>query len=71
MLQGAIGGLGIALGRSLLIEDDIRNGLLKPIGQPAQAQSDYWLVTTSEMSDSVGIRVLLEWLKKQIKITLQ
>ena len=32
MLQGAIGGLGIALGRSLLIEDDIRQGLLKPIG---------------------------------------
>lgn len=71
MLQGAIGGLGIALGRSLLIEDDIRNGLLHPIGQPARAQSDYWLVTTAEMAESVGMRVLTEWLKEQIKLTLQ
>jgi LysR family glycine cleavage system transcriptional activator len=69
MLQGAIGGLGIALGRSLLIEDDIRQGLLKSVGEPVRAPSDYWLVTTAEMAGSAGIRLSGEWLKEQIELT--
>jgi LysR family glycine cleavage system transcriptional activator len=69
MLQGAIGGLGIALGRSLLIEDDIRQGLLKSIGELVRAPSDYWLVTTAEMAGSAGIRLSGEWLKEQIELT--
>lgn len=71
MLQGAIGGLGIALGRSLLIEDDIRDGLLRPIGQPVRAPSNYWLVTTAELANSDGIELLRDWLKVQIGLTLQ
>ena len=71
MLQGAIGGLGIALGRSLLIEDDIRQGLLKSIGDPVRVPSAYWLVTTAEMAGSVGIRLLRGWLKEQIELTLR
>ena len=71
MLQGAIGGLGIALGRSLLIEDDIRDGLLRPIGEPVRAPSDYWLVTTAELANSDGILLLRDWLKEQISLTSQ
>ena len=71
MLQGAIGGLGIALGRSLLIEDDVRRGLLRPIGKPVRVPSDYWLVTTAEMAKSDGIRILGDWLKEQIALTLK
>ena len=71
MLQGAIGGLGIALGRSLLIEDDIRQGLLNPIGEPVRVPASYWLVTTAEMAGSDGIRLLGEWLKEQIELTLR
>lgn len=71
MLQGAIGGLGIALGRSLLIEDDIRHGLLRPIGRPIRVPSAYWLVTTAEMAGSDGMLLLRDWLKEQIGLTLR
>ncbi len=39
MIQAAIGGLGLALGRTLLIEDDVREGLLLPVGASARASS--------------------------------
>jgi LysR family glycine cleavage system transcriptional activator len=71
MLQGANGGLGIALGRSLLIKDDIRHWLLKPIGQPVRVPSNYWLVTTAEMAGSDGIGLLRDWLEEQIGLTLR
>lgn len=71
MLQGAIGGLGVALGRSLLIEDDIRHGLLRSVGTPVHVSSAYWLVTTSEMAESEGVRLLRDWLKEQIRLTLR
>jgi LysR family glycine cleavage system transcriptional activator len=71
MLQAAIGGLGVALGRSLLIEDDIQRGLLVPIGRPARVAAGYWLVTKPELASTVGIQALRKWLIKQIRLTLR
>lgn len=71
MLQAAIGGLGVALGRSLLIEDDVRRGLLLPIGQPIRVSEAYWLVTKPELADTAGIQTLRKWLKEQIRLTLK
>ncbi|SON56725.1 Gcv operon activator [Hartmannibacter diazotrophicus] len=62
MLQAAIGGLGIALGRTLLIEDDIANGLLVPIGPPVPIDASYWLVTSHEQAGSEAIEALARWL---------
>lgn len=71
MLQAAIGGLGVALGRSLLIEDDIRCGLLLPIGQPVRVAAKYWLVTKPELAASARIEALVTWLREQIRLTLE
>jgi LysR family glycine cleavage system transcriptional activator len=70
VLQATIGGLGVALGRSLLIEDDIRRGLLIPVGRPVRVPACYWLVTKPDLAESKGIQVLRKWLKEQIRLTL-
>jgi len=70
MLQAAIAGLGVALGRSLLIEDDIRSGLLVPVGRSARVAAAYWLVTKPELAASAGMHLLRDWLKEQIRLTL-
>ncbi|MBT0963854.1 LysR substrate-binding domain-containing protein [Denitromonas iodatirespirans] len=70
MLQAAIGGLGVALGRSLLIEDDIRLGLLVPVGPSAPSASDYWLVTRYESADTESMNRLMRWLERGIAHTL-
>ncbi|MCB1375102.1 MAG: hypothetical protein KDJ78_13160, partial [Rhodobacteraceae bacterium] len=62
MLQAAIGGLGLALGRTLLIEDDIDNGLLLPIGPPVRIEPSYWLVTSYENAENPAIKKLGGWL---------
>ncbi|WP_353475221.1 LysR family transcriptional regulator [Salipiger sp. H15] len=69
-IQGAVGGLGIALGRTLLIEDDIRHGLLLPVGPRMRATSAWWLVTTPELAGTEGMQLLRAWLKEQIRLTL-
>ncbi|HMQ94862.1 MAG TPA: LysR substrate-binding domain-containing protein [Amaricoccus sp.] len=69
MLQAAIGGLGVALGRTLLIEDDICNGLLIPVGQPVRVAAAYWLVTKPELADTASMMTLRAWLKEQIGLT--
>jgi LysR family glycine cleavage system transcriptional activator len=69
MLQAAIGGFGVALGRSLLVEDDIRNGLLVPVGRPVRVASAYWLVTKPELAETASMTALSAWLKEQIRLT--
>ena len=71
MIQASIGGLGIALGRTLLIEDDVRAGLLRAVGAPARATSSYWFVTSSELADSEAIVTLRSWLRDQIGRTVR
>ena len=69
MLQAAIAGLGVALGRSLLIEDDIQRGLLVPIGQPVRVKAAYWLVMKPPLASTVAMQTLQNWLKEQIRLT--
>ena len=69
MLQAAIGGMGIALGRTLLIEDDIRQGLLKAVGPPVTMTSAYWLITSHEQAGSERIVRLEQRLRDWIDRT--
>ena len=71
MIQAAIGGLGIALGRRLLVEGDIAAGLLAVVGPPVEMRSRYWLVTTSEFAERPGYERLLSWLRSEIARTGQ
>lgn len=70
MLQAAIGGLGIALGRTLLIDDDVRLGLLVPVGERLRVTSSYWLVTTHELARTPKLAALTDWIKQQVQLSL-
>ena len=71
MLQAAINGLGIGLGRSLLIERDISAGFLEPVGRPVKMRSGYWLICTPDFAKTDQFNQLHIWLKSEIKTTLQ
>ncbi|MEH6474286.1 MAG: LysR family transcriptional regulator [Sneathiella sp.] len=70
MLQAAINGLGIGLGRSLLVENDISAGFLKPLGSPVKMRSSYWLVCKAEFAKTDQFIRLQNWLKAEINKTL-
>lgn len=65
-LQAAIDGLGVALGRTLLIERDIANGLLVPIGEPAPMRASYWLVSPHDAERPPGVSALFDWLRDKV-----
>ncbi|MGF1695402.1 LysR family transcriptional regulator [Vibrio lamellibrachiae] len=69
MLQAAINGIGIALGRTLLIEQDIQSGFLKKVGPPVAIQSGYWLVCKPSFAEGQRFESLYQWLKEEIKRT--
>ncbi len=70
MLQAAINGLGIALGRTLLIEQDIKSGFLQKIGKPVNTKSEYWLVCKPSFAETLRYKRLVQWLKQEIQQTL-
>ncbi|KXJ56423.1 MAG: hypothetical protein AXW12_07965 [Thalassospira sp. Nap_22] len=67
VLQAAINGMGIGLGRTLLIEGDIAQGFLVPVGSPVPMKSAYWLVCSPEFAKTERYAKLLGWLKDQMK----
>lgn len=70
MLQGAINGMGIGLGRTLLIEQDLKAGFIEAVGPPVKLQTGYWLVCPASFAQTDRYRDLLRWLKAQVKATL-
>jgi LysR family transcriptional regulator, glycine cleavage system transcriptional activator len=71
MLQAVIGGMGVGLGRTLLVEEDIRAGYLKAIGSPVRMQAGYWLVCSASFAETNRYQRLRDWLKHEIKATAQ
>ena len=71
MLQAAIGGLGIGLGRSLLVEHDVRNGLLKTAGPARRSRSSYWFVTSHDLAGTTRIKETRDWLTEKAGETLR
>lgn len=67
-LHAAINGLGVALGRSFIIEEDIANGFLVPFDKPMEIQSSYWLICTPEFSRTSKFKKFEKWIKDQISI---
>ncbi len=67
MLQAAISGSGIGLGRTLLIESDISNGFLEKIGPSVPMKASYWLLCTHETAKINSFQKLEKWLHSQIK----
>ena len=66
VLQAAIAGSGVALGRTLLVEDDIARGFLTYLGREQAVKFSYWLVCTYETAERDSFRALAQWLARQI-----
>jgi LysR family glycine cleavage system transcriptional activator len=67
-LQAAIGSLGIALGRTLLVERDIEAGLLVTIGTPVPCRSRYWVVTTPAFATTKRYAALRDALRQEARL---
>lgn len=70
MLQAAIGGMGVGLGRTLLVEDDLEAGYLKAIGTPVRIRSGYWLVCSASFAETSRFEKLRDWLKSEVQATV-
>ena len=66
ILQAAVEGQGIALGRSLLVADDIAAGrLVAPFPVSLDASHAYWFVRPRDMAATGAIRIVQSWLEAQ------
>lgn len=68
ILQAAVDGQGIALGRSLLVADDIATGrLVAPFAISLDASHAYWFVRPKDMTTTHAIDAVMTWLVGQFK----
>jgi len=66
VIQAAIEGAGVALGRAPLVVDALRDGrLVRPLAQTARSKQKYWLVYTETTGDSDKIRLFIDWIKAE------
>lgn len=69
MLQAVIGGMGVGLGRTLLVEGDVEAGYLKTVGSPIRMRSGYWLVCSASFAETNRFERLRDWLISEIQTT--
>ncbi len=63
VIQAAVNGQGIALGRGLLVADALQTGaLVKPFDLALPAQFRYYVVTTDLSADRPKVKLFEEWL---------
>jgi LysR family transcriptional regulator, glycine cleavage system transcriptional activator len=66
-LDAAERGLGIVLGRSPLIEDEIASGRLIPlVAQAVPSGSSYWLVTSQSEFQKPEVKTFKQWLLSEL-----
>ncbi|MEO1159207.1 MAG: LysR family transcriptional regulator [Pseudomonadota bacterium] len=70
-IQAAIGGLGHALARTLLVEADFEAGILVSSGPPRPVRSRYWLVTTPDFAQTDTYKKLAAWLTSEVRNSRQ
>ncbi len=63
LIQAAIEGLGVALGRSVLVKGDLDAGrLVKPFPTALASESAYYLVYPPELENAPKVKAFREWL---------
>jgi LysR family glycine cleavage system transcriptional activator len=66
-LEAAVSGLGIALGRSSLVEDDLKKGtLIEPLSIRAPSSSNYYLVSPKGGDQNKKTKLFKSWLRKSM-----
>ena len=67
LVQAAIDGLGVALGRTLIVERDLREGhLVAPFATKLEAESNYWLVVTKGRRVHASYETFRRWLGQEL-----
>jgi LysR family glycine cleavage system transcriptional activator len=67
LLQVAIGGLGLALGRTLIVEKDLKEGnLVAPFTTALNAELGYWLVVAKGQPTHPIYGDFRRWLRDQV-----
>ncbi len=69
VLRAAVQGLGIALARGRLVEDDLATGLLiKPFeGEEVTLSNAYWVVVPKGVKRKLAVDKVIEWLEEMTK----
>ena len=66
-LDAAMRGLGVALGRAPLVDDDIGSGRLVPLhGKPIASEGSYWLVTSPSDFQKPEVTLFRQWLLSEL-----
>ena len=72
ILQAAIDGQGVALGRSALVADDLAAGrLIAPFDIELKAAYSYWWVMPEQRAASVGLMAVRDWIHAEFSTTVQ
>jgi LysR family glycine cleavage system transcriptional activator len=65
-VQAAVEGQGVALGRSLVVEDDLRAGrLVRPCDGELPARCAYYVLHLPDAGDEPAVRAVRDWLIEQ------
>lgn len=66
-IQAAIAGQGVALGRRVLVADDLAHGhIVCPFGPELPTRESWYFVTTPEAGERPAVSALLAWLQEEI-----
>ena len=67
VLQAALEGLGVALGRLVLVDDRLRSGsLVAPFPEAVSTKgAGYWIVTARDRSNALPLEAFENWLKTE------
>jgi len=66
VVQAAISGLGVALGRTPLVDVALQEGrLVRPFGEDMRSMCKYWLVYEDRAAQTERIAVFLDWIKRE------
>ena len=59
-------GLGVALGRTPLVDVALQEGrLVRPFGEEVRSMCKYWLVYEDRAAQTERIAVFLDWIKRE------
>ncbi len=66
MIQAAVGGQGVALGRMPLIAEHLRDGrLVAPFPKRFDSARGYYVVVAPHASDRADVAAFVEWLREE------
>lgn len=64
-ISAAMQGLGVAMGRLPLVQEELNDGrLVTVLGEPQPCNSGYWLICADKAADSPEIGLFRDWLKQ-------